>query len=183
MFFANIGNSARSRLGTKSILAVVLLLSTISITLTVFFVSGQKVSLTEELRKRALSLASNMAYNSQYAVLSRDITFLQTLISGVKMESDIKESFITDINGIILAHDDTTMIGQTITIPAIVDSTFYQNWIITEHSDIRRTITLIEIERTVLLPSSFFKGRILFFHKAFFTELSPEFFPVMQFRK
>ncbi|MBN1292729.1 MAG: HAMP domain-containing protein [Candidatus Latescibacteria bacterium] len=147
MVGTNIGKSARSQLGTKSILAVVFLLSAISITLTVFFVSGQKNFLSEELNKRALSLASNMAYNSQFAVLSSDITFLQTLISGVKKESDIKDAFITDIDGVILAHDDKTLIGQKITIPTIGDSTFYQSWLPTENKDIKRTITLIEIER------------------------------------
>jgi len=147
MAIGNIGKSARSRLGTKSILAVVFLLSTISITLTVFFVSGQKNSLSEELSKRTLSLASNMAYNSQFAVLANDIQFLQTLISGLKKESDINEAFITDIEGIILAHDDTTLIGQKIKIPVIGDSLFHQSLLPTEHKDIKRTITLIEIER------------------------------------
>ena len=116
MAIGTIGKSARSRLGTKSILAVVFLLSTISITLTAFFVSGQKSSLSEELSKRTLSLASNMAYNSQFAVLASDIQFLQTLISGLKKESDINEAFITDIEGFILAHNDTTLIGKKIKI-------------------------------------------------------------------
>lgn len=142
-----IGKSVRSRLGAKSIVAVVFLLSTISITLTIFFVSGQKSSLSEELRKRALSLASNMAYNSQFAVLANDILFLQTLISGVKKESDIKEAFITDTEGIILAHDDKALIGQKIQISAFGDSLFHQSLHPTDHNDIKRTITLIEIER------------------------------------
>ena len=147
MVVSNIGKSARSQLGTKSILAVVFLLSAISITLTVFFVTGQKNFLSEELSKRGLSLASNMAYNSQFAVLSNDITFLQTLISGVKKESDIKDAFITDIDGIILAHENKELIGRKITIPAVGDSAFSQSWLPTENKDIKRTITLIEIER------------------------------------
>jgi len=137
----------KSRLGTKSILAVVTLLAAISVSLTFFFVSRQRSSLTEELRKRALSLASNVAFNSQYAVLSRDIDNLQTLLSGVKKESDIEEAFITDMDGVIIAHKDATRMGEQIVVPAIADSTAQQVWIPTEHSSIWRTVTLIEIER------------------------------------
>ena len=84
MSFSFLKKALSLRLGTKSILAVIMLLSAISITLTTFFITRQKSSLTEELRKRALSLASNMAFNSQYPVLSRDIRTLQNLLAGVK---------------------------------------------------------------------------------------------------
>lgn len=142
-----IGKSARSRLGTKSILTVVLLISIISITLTTFFVTSQKSSLIEELQKRTFSLSSNLAFNSQLSVLSRDINTLQMFLSGVKKESDVEDAFITDIDGVILAHNDTTMLGQKIKISTIADSLLQKNWIPTENRNIWRTVTLIEIER------------------------------------
>lgn len=147
MVLSKIIKSAKSQLGTKSIIAVILLLSVISFTLTTFFVSRQKSSLTEELQKRVTSLASNLAFNSQISVLSRDINTLQMLLSGVKKESDIEESFITDIDGIIIAHNDTTKIGRKIKIPASADSMVQKNWFPTERKNIWRTIILIEIER------------------------------------
>lgn len=135
------------RLGTKSILAVIMLLSAISISLTTFFVSTQKRALTDKLRKRALALSSNMAFNSQYAVLSRDISTLQNLLAGVKKESDIEEAFITDMEGFILAHNDTSQMGQKNEFSSELDSLSPPKWIPTAQSNIRRTITLIEIER------------------------------------
>ncbi|HUU27990.1 MAG TPA: ATP-binding protein [archaeon] len=135
------------RLGTKSILAVILLLSTISITLTTFFVSRQRSALTDELRKRAFSLASNLAFNSRYAVISRDFRTLKNLLAGVKKESDIEEVFITDMEGIILAHPDTTKMERKIEFTFELDSLAPKKWISTEQSDIWRTIVLIEIER------------------------------------
>ena len=147
MLLSALKKLVRLRLGTKSILAVIMLLSAISITLTSFFVYRQKSSLTDELHKRALSLSSNMAFNSQYAVLSRDIRTLQNLLAGVKKESDIEEAFITDIEGTILAHNDTSKMGQKIEFTSELDSLSPHKWIPTAQSNIWRTITLIEIER------------------------------------
>ena len=135
------------RLGTKSILAVIMLLSAISITLTTFFVSRQRRSLMDELSKRALSLASNMAFNSRLAVLSRDIRPLQNLLAGVQKESDIEQACITDLKGTILVHNDTTKIGQIIESTTELDSLSPYKWIATAQNNIWRTITLIEIER------------------------------------
>jgi len=149
MSFSFLKKALSLRLGTKFILAVIMLLSAISITLTTFFITRQKSSLTEELRKRALSLASNMAFNSQYPVLSRDIRTLQNLLAGVKKESDIEEAFITDLQGRILAHSDTTKIGQQVEFAAGLDTLSPQQWIPTHQSNIWRTITLIEIERKI----------------------------------
>ncbi len=58
------------RLGTKSILAVTMLLSAISITLTTSFITRQKSSLTDELHKRVLSLASNLAFESSEGIVT-----------------------------------------------------------------------------------------------------------------
>ncbi len=147
MFFSKIKKSASSKLGTKSIIAVILLISIISITLTTYFVLWQKNSYTVELQKRAFSLSSNLAYNSQLSVLSRDIETLQILLSGLMKESDIEDAFITDMNGIILAHPDTLKIGQNILISANTDSLGQGIWIPTDYSDIWRTLTPIVIER------------------------------------
>jgi len=139
--------AANMRLGTKSILAVVMLLSAISIILTTFFINRQKSSLMEEMSKRALSLASNMAFNSQLAVLSSDTRNLRKLIAGVKKESDIEDAYIVDLDGWILAHQDTSRLGEQVGFAAELDTLQLQKWIPSQRSDIWRTIALIEIER------------------------------------
>jgi signal transduction histidine kinase len=125
-----------------------MLLSAISITLTTSFITRQKSSLTDELHKRVLSLASNLAFNSQYAVFLRDIKTMQNLLAGVKKESDIQEVFIVDTVGVIVAHQDTTRIGKRIESAAELDTLPEQKWLPTKRKNIWRTITLIEIERT-----------------------------------
>ncbi len=114
MLLSMLKKAANMRLGTKSILAVVMLLSAISIILTTFFINRQKNSLMEELSKRAHSLASNMAFNSQIAVLSRDTRNMRKLVAGVEKESDIEDAYIVDLDGWILAHQDTSRLGEQV---------------------------------------------------------------------
>ncbi|MBN2289133.1 MAG: HAMP domain-containing protein [Candidatus Glassbacteria bacterium] len=147
MLFSSLRKSISLHLGTKFILAVILLLSAISVTLTSFFIKRQEGSLTDELRKRAFSLASNVAFNSQYAVLSGDIKTMQNLLAGVKQEIDIREAFIIDLDGKILAHQDPDRMGKTVSFSGECDTLQQQKWILTEDENIWRTINLIEIER------------------------------------
>lgn len=153
------------RLGTKSIFAVVILLSTISIILSWFFISRQKDFLTEELRKRAFSLSSNLAFNSQFAVLSGDSETLKNLVSGVIKESDIRQAIITDMNGTIIAEQIMTRAGLKVDFAAELDSTVTQKWVVTKDKNICRTINLIEIERIssdrdeILLPNDYGASR------------------------
>ena len=152
------------RLGTKSIFAVVILLSTISIILSWFFISRQKDFLTEELRKRAFSLSSNLAFNSQFAVLSGDSETLKNLVSGVIKESDIRQAIITDMDGTIIAEQIMTRAGLKVDFADELDSTVTQKWIVTKDKNICRTINLIEIERIssdrdeILLPNDYGAG-------------------------
>jgi signal transduction histidine kinase len=147
MLFNALRKLIGSRLGIKSILAVILLLSMISITLTTFFVSRQKSSLMDELRKRGLSLASNLAFNSQYAVLSRDNRTMQNLLAGVIKESDIQRALIVDLAGSVLADCDTLGLGHSYEPLSDLDTLQPQQWFPTKNQEIWRTITLIEIER------------------------------------
>lgn len=147
MLMTMLKKAANMRLGTKAILAVVMLLGAISITLTTFFINRQKNSLMEELSKRALSLASNMAFNSQYAVYSHDLRNMRKLIAGVKKESDIEEAYIVGLDGWILAHQDTSRVGERVGFAAELDTLQPQKWIPSQRANIWRTIVLIEIER------------------------------------
>ncbi len=147
MLLSMLKKAANMRLGTKSILAVVMLLSAISIILTTFFINRQKSSLMEELSKRARSLASNMAFNSQYAVLSHDTRTMHKLVAGVEKESDIEDAYIVDLDGWILAHQDTSRLGEQVGFAAELDSLQLRKWIPSRRKDVWRMIALIEIER------------------------------------
>ncbi|MCE5269751.1 cell wall metabolism sensor histidine kinase WalK [bacterium] len=154
--------SIRSRLKAKSILAVVLLIIAISTTLTTFFLSRQRSSMMDELAKRALSLSGNLAFNSQYAVLSRDTVTIKTLISGVLKESEIERVLITDLKGQVLVLADSG--GITVTpnarssrldmpsdprwkLGGELDTLTSRRWYSTPRPDLWRAATLIEIER------------------------------------
>ncbi len=135
------------RLGTKSIIAVITLLTTISAALTMFFITRHRAELTEELRKRAFSLASNMAYNNQFTALSEDVESMLISISGVRQESDIEDAYIIDMRGVIVADLDTSLIGARVAFSSQLDSLDSPQWLPSEIKDIRRTVALIEIER------------------------------------
>jgi signal transduction histidine kinase len=147
MFLSMLKKAYNMRLGTKSILAVVMLLSAISIILTTFFINRQKSSLMDEMSKRARSLASNMAFNSQMAVLSHDTRTMRTLIAGMRKESDIEDAYIVDLDGWILAHQDTSRVGEQIGFAAELDTLQPQKWIQRQGRGILRTIALIGFER------------------------------------
>lgn len=142
-----LGKPISSRLGAKSILAVVLLITAISATLTAFFVSRQRTSMLEELRKRTLSLSGNLAFNSQFAVISLDDQTMRNLISGVLQESEITRAIITDLHGRILADGDRDKIGEILLSPAEIDTLRNRQWRPTPDPEIWRALTLIEIER------------------------------------
>ncbi len=135
------------RLGTKSIIAVITLLTTISAALTTFFITRHRAELTEELRKRAFSLASNMAFNNQFTAVSEDVMNMRISISGVRQESDIEDAYILDMRGVIIAHRDTAIIGTRVSFNSRLDSLNSPQWLPGERKDTRRTVALIEIER------------------------------------
>jgi len=89
----------RASLGLKASLAVITLICLISALFTTFFILYQKSSSLSELRKRALSLAETLAYNSRYAVYAGDIQTLSRLIEGSRRDSDILRAALTDLEG------------------------------------------------------------------------------------
>ena len=100
----------RLSLGLKSSLVVIALIVFISALFTSFFIYYLKNSSVEELRKRSLSLANNLAYNSEFAVFSRDRGTLQNLANGVQRESDIVRVAIFTQEGepLVFAPTDST---------------------------------------------------------------------------
>ncbi|MBI3811823.1 MAG: hypothetical protein HY283_06425, partial [Nitrospirae bacterium] len=68
-----------------------------------FFIDRTKSSLEEELKRRGLSLAKNLAYNSTYGVSIEDTGVLDRFVKGIVGESDVAYVMILDPRGKVLA--------------------------------------------------------------------------------
>lgn len=111
-------------LGGRSILAISLLITFISLILSIFFTNSQKNHIEEELIKRSKSLANNLAYNSQYYVITNYRPGFLQLISGVMKEKDIIYAFVIDQEDIIVGHSDTSKIGVKINKNSITENSY-----------------------------------------------------------
>ena len=100
MFLSSLKNTVSSRLGIKSVLAVILLISIISCVLSSFFIMRQKTLLTRELKSRIQSLGQNLVYDSRSYLLRNNFPD-NKLIHGVNSEKDILDTSITFSDGVI----------------------------------------------------------------------------------
>lgn len=110
-------------LSVRAIFAMSVLIMVISIVLTIYFTLNQKNMLAEELNNRCTALADNLAYNAEYSVLFRFTDQIQPLINGVLQEEDIVYAYIVDKGGVIIGHNDTSLINT------ILDKEEYQPYL------------------------------------------------------
>lgn len=96
----------------RSTIIISALITVISLILSLFFTNSFKSSVENELIKRATALANNLAYNAQYGVAANLEEELSNLINGVINEEEIVYAYIVDTSGTIIAHNDTTYIGN-----------------------------------------------------------------------
>jgi signal transduction histidine kinase len=89
-----------------------LLFFILALVLTGFSINRTKTLLETELKRRGLSLAKNLARNSQYGVTIGDARLLQQLVDGLKEEPDVVYVIILDSRGIAWAHTDPDQIGK-----------------------------------------------------------------------
>jgi two-component system, NtrC family, sensor kinase len=82
-----------------------------------FFIHHERTVVTEALLKRTKSLATNLAYNSQYGVLARDSHGLSKLASGIAREEDIVYAMVIDKDGTVLGHSIKSAVGKQTHIP------------------------------------------------------------------
>jgi signal transduction histidine kinase len=82
-----------------------------------FFIHHERTVVTEALLKRTKSLATNLAYNSQYGVLARDSQGLTKLASGIAREEDIVYAMVIDKDGTVLGHSVKSAVGKQTHIP------------------------------------------------------------------
>lgn len=79
-----------------------------------FFFKRTQEALEDELERRGLSLAKNLAYNSIYGVSMEDARALDRLVKGMLEEGDVAYVIITDTQGKILAHSNSGEIGKVL---------------------------------------------------------------------
>jgi len=142
--------SYTSRLGTKPIIASILLLVVFGSIFSSFYILRHRASLLHELRKRSCILADNLAYNSYIAVLSMDMTTLKTLISGLEDDEDIADITAADIDGYVIASSDSSRLGKIISLPDTSTFSFHDTWISTSDPTIKRVISPIKVEKISL---------------------------------
>ena len=94
----------------------------------------------EELIKRSKSLANNLAYNSQYWVITNYRSEIQKLISGIMNEEDIIYAVIIDRDGKIIGHNNINKIGTGIdTAPLAFENYNGPDVLIETHSGLLNT--------------------------------------------
>jgi|GEM_PF-6849626 PAS domain S-box/PAS domain S-box len=108
----------RFKLTAKTLLIVNSLVITASVLLAVFFNVQTKKMAEHQLVQRGQSLAKNLAYNSEYGLLTGDSQSLNNLAKGVIRQPDIVSCIIKDKDG-----NDVISIDSGIT-PAIAKSSF-----------------------------------------------------------
>ena len=99
----------------KFIALISLLLIVSGVSLGLFFIIRTKASLEDELERRGIALAKNMAYNSIYGVSIEDAGILDRLVKGVTSGSDVSYVMILNPKGKILAHTTPAQVGQVLT--------------------------------------------------------------------
>lgn len=91
----------------KFILLISAIIITTSLTLTLYFIRIQAGQMRATLENRCSFLAQNLAYNSEFGVITGNKQFLMKLMSGLLNEDDVVYGLVYDKNGQILASATT----------------------------------------------------------------------------
>ena len=99
------------------------ILITSLLTVTVLVLSGfllrtQQQALADEMRKRGLTIAHNLAAGSRTAVLTQDTLGLQLLVRDVARDPDVAYVAVTDPAGRVIAHSELALLGRALERPA-----------------------------------------------------------------
>lgn len=71
--------------------------------LSLFLINHEKTVIRTDLQERGLALANNLAYNSEYGILTANVTELSRLITGLLKQPDVGYCIIRDQSGGVLA--------------------------------------------------------------------------------
>ena len=93
----------KSSLCVKIIIGIVFLVAFVALVFSFFFITNQRKIIYSSLKSRGLILATNLAYNSEYGVITENIGSLNNLIQGVLVQPDVRYALIEDERGQVLA--------------------------------------------------------------------------------
>jgi len=91
----------------KSILGITILVVIVAAVLSTISLNATEKNIHRELGRRGLTLASNLAYNSEYAVLTNNIGDLEKFVTGIMQQPDVAYCVIKDPNGNIIYSNGT----------------------------------------------------------------------------
>ena len=100
----SVAPNVRISLKLKAMVFISLMILAVGAVLGWYFLSQSKEVVKEELRKRALALTKNLAYNSRYGLLTEDSVILQQLMDAILREDNVIYVVIADQDGEILAE-------------------------------------------------------------------------------
>jgi len=95
---------SRVSLKVKAMAFISLMILAVGASLSWYLLRQTREVLTEELQKRAISLAQNLAHTSKYGVLTEDEVILRELIEGTLQEDSVLFVLIADAEGKVLAQ-------------------------------------------------------------------------------
>ena len=95
---------SRVSLKVKAMAFISLMILAVGASLSWYLLRQSREVLTEELQKRAISLAQNLAHTSKYGVLTEDEVVLRELIEGTLQEDSVLFVLIADAEGRVLAQ-------------------------------------------------------------------------------
>jgi adenylate cyclase len=94
-----------------SLLITALLVLTVAL-VSAFLLRQQQESLTTEMQKRGLAIATNLANGAKNALLSNDDLTLSLLVQDAMKNPDVVYAVFADPDGRVLAHNDLNLIGK-----------------------------------------------------------------------
>src|SRR5215831_18254965 len=95
---------SRASLKVKAMAFISLMILAVGASLSWYLLRQTREVLTEELQKRAISLAQNLAHTSKYGILTEDEVILRGLIEGTLQEDSVLFVLIADAEGKVLAQ-------------------------------------------------------------------------------
>jgi PAS domain S-box-containing protein len=86
----------------KSIIAITILVIGVAAILGLFFINHEKKIIHSNLERIGVVLASNLAYNAEYGVLTSSPSLLSNLLEGVTKQPQVSYCIIQDLTGKVL---------------------------------------------------------------------------------
>jgi adenylate cyclase len=130
----------RLPLRLKLSLVIISLLVATVLLVSGFLLRAQQRTLAEEMRKRGLTIAQNLAAGARTAVLTNDDLGLQLLVRDVARDGDVVYVAVIDSTGKVVAHSDLTQLGRRLERPTgarpVTDTVLVQTLPLDGHGDV-----------------------------------------------